>query len=505
MADSITQVESVEPSGGLLAAVDLGSNSFHLIVARLVDGHLAVVDRLREPVRLAGGLADDKNLTVEAREQALQCLSRFGQRLRGFDASTVRAVGTNTLRSARNGEEFRRQAESKLGHRIEVIAGREEARLIYLGVAHALGGDRHRRLVVDIGGGSTEFIIGEGFDSLFRESLFMGCVGLTAAHFGNGYIDAERMHAAELAARLEIEPLKARIKGAWWERAVGASGTVRAVARLVRENGWSDDRITRESLLQLRSRLLAFKHIDQVRLDGLKADRRPVLLGGVACLWAVFDELGIESMEVSEMALREGLLYDLHGRIHHEDVRERTLRGLLKTYRPETAQANRVTQTALGLLYQVEEAWSLDDGESVSQLRWAAQLHELGTAVSHNQHHKHGAYLLRHADLAGFSNQEKVLMAALVRGHRRKFPAFVFDEFPAPERAARLCRVLRLAVVLHRGRTELPLPALQVSVDGPEMHLEFPPGWLEDHPLTRADLQQEACFLATAGLALVYA
>ena len=493
------------PQDGLLSAVDLGSNSFHLIVARLVDGHLSVVDRLREPVRLAGGLGPDKQIDASSKGRALECLQRFGQRLRDFAPGSVRAVGTNTLRSARNGEVFRREAETVLGHRIEVIDGREEARLIYLGVAHALGGDRHRRLVVDIGGGSTELIVGEGFDPLFRESLFMGCVSLTASHFGGGKIDKRRMREAELAARIELEPLKARIRGAWWERAVGASGTVRAVARLLRAAGWCEHGISREGLRRLRKALIAFPNLDSVNLEGLRPERKPVLLGGVACLWAVFDELDIETMEVSDMALREGLLYDLHGRINHEDVRERTLRGLAETYRPDRGQANRVTQTALSLLAQVAEGWNLAGAETKSQLRWAAQIHEIGAAVSHNQHHKHGGYLLEHSDMAGFSNQEKATLAALVRGHRRKFPSFVFADLPDSLRTARMCRLLRIAVVLHRGRADLELPEIEVQTAGDRMRLDFAEAWLDDHPLTRADLEQEAQFLATEGLGLEFA
>ena len=506
--DSPGPLQSVAPFGAsredVFAAVDLGSNSFHLIVAQPQNGQMLVVDRLRETVRLAGGLGEDKRLSEDVQLRALDCLQRFGQRLRNFSPGAVRVVGTNALRIARNGEAFRRRAEYTLGHRVEVIAGREEARLIYLGVAHSLGGDRHRRLVVDIGGGSTEFIVGEGFDPLFRESLYMGCVGLSAKFFPGGRIDRASMRSAELAARVELEPIKSRISAGWWEEAVGSSGTVKSIAKILREAGWSDGDITRDGLRRLRELLIAAGSIDAVKFQSLRAERRPVLVGGLACLWAVFDELGVETLGVSDMALREGLLYDLHGRIHHEDVRERTLRGLVETYKIDAGQANRVGRTALALLSDVASHWDLEDAEAQSMLRWAAQLHEIGLAVSHNQYHKHGAYLLANGDMAGFSNQEQAVLASLVRGHRRKFPKQVFEDLPDPQRASRLCRLLRIAVVIHRGRTDSGAPPIEVHPTGNALEVQFPPNWLEEYPLTRADLQVEASVQGATGHKLTY-
>ena len=490
---------------GLLAAVDLGSNSFHLIVAKVAGGHLDVVDRLREPVRLAAGLGDDKRLRRDAIERAFACLHRFGQRLRGMPEGAVRAVGTNTLRSARDGEAFRREAERVLGHSIEVIAGREEARLIYLGVAYALADDGERRLVIDIGGGSTECIVGTGFTPLHRESLYTGCVGTSRRFFPGGRIDKRSMKRAVLAARVEFEPIEQRYRAAGWGSAVGSSGTIKAIAAIVRAAGWCEAGITRDALRRLRRALVEAGHVDAVALKELRDDRRPVLPGGVAVLSAALDALGIEYLDVSEMALREGLLFDLIGRIRHEDVRDETVQRRIERYRIDAAQGERVAVTALALLRRVADAWAPGHGEDAEQLLgWAARLHEAGLFVSHNQYHKHGAYLLANGDMSGFSRQAQTMLSSLVRGHRRKFPAAVFEQLAPADarRARRLCVLLRLSVVLNRARADHYLPGIEAKAEGDVLTVAFPPGWLDTHPLTRADLEQEQAYLAAAGVGL---
>ena len=455
----VTVVPSVPEQ---LAAVDLGSNSFHLVIGRVVDGHLDVVDRLREPVRLAAGLDDHKRLHRDSIERALACLRRFGQRLRGMPGHAVRAVGTNTLRSARNGEAFRREAERVLGHSIEVIAGREEARLIYLGVAHGLAGDGERRLVIDIGGGSTECIVGSGFTPVYRESLYMGCVSVSRRFFPEGRIDKHSMKRAVLAARVEFEPIERQYRDAGWGSAVGSSGTIRAIAAIARAAGWCEHGVDRGALRRLRRALVRARHVDAVRLRELRDDRRPVLPGGVAVLSAALDALDIEHLDVSEMALREGLLFDLIGRIRHEDVRGATVERRVERYRVDAAQGERVAATALALHGQVAAAWELEGEEAAQILGWAARLHEAGLFVSHNQYHKHGAYLLANGDMSGFSRQAQSMLSSLVRGHRRKFPSPVFEQLTPGEtrRARRLCVLLRLAVVLNRSRADDFLPGV---------------------------------------------
>ncbi len=500
----VTGVPSVPEQ---LAAIDLGSNSFHLVIGRVVDGHLDVVDRLREPVRLAAGLDDHNRLHRDSIERALACLRRFGQRLRGMPGHAVRAVGTNTLRSARNGEAFRREAERVLGHSIEVIAGREEARLIYLGVAHALAGDAERRLVIDIGGGSTECIVGSGFTPLYRESLYVGCVSISRRFFPEGRIDKHAMKRAVLAARVEFEPIERQYRDAGWGSAVGSSGTIRAIAAIARAAGWCEHGVDQDALRRLRRALIRARHVDAVSLRELRDDRRPVLPGGVAVLSAALDALDIEHLDVSEMALREGLLFDLIGRIRHEDVRDATVERCVERYRVDAAQGERVAATALALHGQVAAVWEPEGGEAAQLLGWAARLHEAGLFVSHNQYHKHGGYLLANGDMSGFSRQAQSMLSSLVRGHRRKFPSPVFEQLTPGEarRARRLCVLLRLAVVLNRSRADDFLPGVAALAQGEALSVAFPPGWLDGHPLTRADLEQEQAYLAAADIALRFA
>jgi exopolyphosphatase/guanosine-5'-triphosphate,3'-diphosphate pyrophosphatase len=486
---------------GSFAAVDLGSNSFHMIVAQLIGERLQVMDRMKEMVRLAGGLDERNLLTEEVMERAVDCLRRFGQRLRGFSPGNVRVVGTNTLRKARNRAQFLAWAEQALGHSIDIIAGREEARLIYLGVSHSLEDSAERRLVVDIGGGSTELILGQKFRPEQMESLFMGCVGMSKAFFKDGAIDGGRMQAAEMAAMQELETITTLYRRIGWESAIGSSGTILAIQEVALNQGWSKDGISIGALRKLRKALIEAGHVDKLSLPGLQRERAPVFPGGVAILVAVFDSLGIDRMRVASGALREGLLYDLLGRVHHEDVRERTVEEAMRRHQVDMDQASQVETTAIVLFKEAAAPWGLVEADHEQLLRWAARLHEIGLMVSHGQYHKHGAYLVKNMDMPGFSEGEQSLLSVLIRGHRRKF---AFEEFIGLGEdiagvARHLCLLLRLAVALHRSRTGTPLPPLTLEVDGAAMRLRFPEGWLEEHPLTRADLEQEADYLKMAG------
>ncbi|WJW76854.1 exopolyphosphatase [Thiohalobacter sp. IOR34] len=477
-----------------------------MIVAQRQDGRLQVLDRLREPVRLAAGLNAEHRLDAAARERALACLERFGQRLRELPSANVRAVGTNTLRRANRDGAFLEEAQAALGHPIEVISGVEEARLIYQGVAHGIAADDgEQRLVMDIGGGSTELIVGEGFRALDLESLYMGCVGMSRRFFDDGLISKERMREAVLAAQLELKTVRRRFRRLGWSKAIGASGTIKAVREIIRAEGW-DDGISAEGLKHLRKALLAAGHVDALRLAGLVEDRRQVLPGGVAILLAAFESLGIERMLVSPGALREGLLYDLLGRIEHSDIREATVLAMARRFQVDQAHAGRVEALALALFDALAGDWGLDPLQWRHWLHWAAQLHEVGLVVAHSQYHKHGAYLVAYSDMPGFSMSEQALLAALVRGHRRKFPR---DECPAladprAEAPRRLCILLRLAVLLLRGRPEDEPPRPRVRAEAGRLWLEFPPGYLDAHPLTRADLKQERKRLAGIDFRLDY-
>lgn len=491
----------------VVAAIDLGSNSFHMIVARMVNGHFQILDRLREMVQFAAGLDNKNRLSEESQRRALDCLARFGQRLRHIPPDQLRIVGTNTLRLARNSAEFLVRAEAVLGHAVEIISGHEEARLIYLGVVHSVADVPGRRLVVDIGGGSTELIVGEKFEPLHLTSLKMGCVSLSRACFDDGRITEPRMREAELLVRLKLEPVTVEFQELGWQVITGASGTIKAIQGVVAQEGWCREGIGLEALRRLRAALLETGTTAAIATRwGLEPARARVFAGGFTVLHGLCETLGLERMEVSEGALREGVIYDLLGRIRHEDVRDRTIAAIIDRYNLDKAQADRVRATTLILLEQASNHWSLTANGGDRILEWAAQLHEIGMLLSYHYYHKHGAYILEYANLPGFSRSDQTLLAALVRRHRRGFPSDAFDHLPKDLvlPARRLCVLLRLAVVLHRGRHRQPLPSLISRVHQQRLDLRFPAGWLDEHPLTRADLEMEARYLRKAGFRLEF-
>jgi exopolyphosphatase/guanosine-5'-triphosphate,3'-diphosphate pyrophosphatase len=494
---------AAEPAGPI-AAVDLGSNSFHMVLARVVGGELAMIDRAREMVSLASGLDARGRLSEEARKRALDCLRRFGQRLRDLPPENVRAVGTNTLRRARDRSKFLSDAEEALGHSIEVISGIEEARLIYLGVARSLGDEDRRRLVIDIGGGSTELIVGERSRPLAMESLYMGCVAMSATYFPGGQVTKDGWRKASLAALQELEPVAERFHRGRWDHAAGSSGTVRAVARVLRESGIGDGGIDASGVRALRDRLLHTGDVRSLEAVGMSAERAPVFSGGFAILAAAFEALDIDRLAVADGALREGVLYELLGRIHHEDTRGRTVEAVMERYHVDREHARRVEATAQAMLAQVAAAWKLDGEESAHALQWAALLHEIGLDIAHGHFHKHGAYVIENADLPGFSLPEQELIATLVRAHRRKLPIEAFEG--RPRSWLRLAILLRLAATLHRSRSSTPLPAFELeATDKRALALRFPPGWLAEHPLTAADLDLERRHLEPASIELTLA
>jgi len=486
-----------------LAAVDLGSNSFHLQIGRVVDGQIYALDSLREVVRLGAGLTAEKRLDRATQARALEALRKFGERLRGLPRQAVRAVGTNALRVAKNAPQFLREARQVLGFPIEVIAGREEARLIYLGVAHALPAAAHRRLVIDVGGGSTELIIGEGFEPQLTESLYMGCVSYSLTYFAEGKIDKGRMKRAELAARQELSGIVRAYRNAGWEEAVGSSGTARSVENILRENGFAEDGITREGLDRLRSLLIKHERADPERIAGLRANRAPVLPGGVAILGAALDELGIDTLRVSDGALRHGVLYDLLGRVQHRgDMREATVGQFMRRYHVDAAQAERVRNLALAI-YDALNAGAERDREDDPDrmvLDWAARLGEIGLSIAHAQYHKHSAYVISNADMPGFSRMEQQRLARIVLAHRGKLEKL---EDPAPEAGDwALVFALRLASLILRRRADLKLPLLQVAADEGGFALALPQAWLEENPLTAAALESEGDYWKAVGMKL---
>lgn len=475
----------------ILAAVDLGSNSFKLQVARVVDDQIYPLDVLKEPVRLAAGVGADKNLDAASQQRALECLRRFGERLRGLPQGVVRCVGTSALRVANNAAAFLQQAEAALGYPIEVIAGREEARLVYIGVAHSLPTIEQPRLVIDIGGGSTECIIGEGYAPRLMESLHLGCVNYTQQYFPDGSVDKAAMKQAELAARAQAQTLRADYAGQWHE-AVGSSGTARALSDVLVQNGWAESGISASGLAAFRVALIRAGSLDKLELAGLKSDRKPVIAGGLAIMSGMFAEFGIEQMTVADGALREGVLYDLLGRFHHRDMRAASVAQFMRRYHVDTRQAKRVAVLAGQLYAQVAPQGQDDTDSQRNFLQWAAQLHEIGISIAHSGYHKHGAYILENADMPGFSRKDQARLAQLVRAQRGGLLKLAEFQAATAQADMRLqVLALRLAVLFHRSRVNAALPSLALTCAGTGYRLALSADWLDANPLTCTALKEE--------------
>ena len=501
----MSEEQKINEQEEILAAIDLGSNSFHMIIARVRDGHFHKLDSLREMVQLRAGLDAQGNLTAEAQERALACLARFGERVSGLPTMSVRAVGTNTLRVAKNSREFLQKARRALGNPIEIVAGEEEARLIYLGVAHALSFDQQRRLVMDIGGGSTEFIIGEGFTGLRRESLSMGCVSFTQQFFADGEITKKKLKLAALAARVQLRDIRLEYRKMGWEMAIGASGTIRCVASVVAANEWSDDGcITLESLDKLQQAIIEAEHVDNLKLAGLSEERAAILPAGVSILRTAFQVLKIDRMTVSDGALREGLLYDLVGRLHHDDERERTVTAMMKRYHVDIGHVDRVDLVAQQFLKKTAKKWRLDKKVDGQRLAWAVKLHEIGLAISHGGRHKHAAYLVANSDMSGFSREEQYALSVLIQGQRKNFPRKLVRDLPEEvQHSIRwLMVILRLALVFNRGRADPEALDCTLKATKKGLKLTLSGEWLAEHPLTEQDLLQEQAYLAKAKIKL---
>jgi len=487
-----------------LAAVDLGSNSFHLEIGRVVDRQIYPLDAVREVVRLGGGLTADKRIDRATQARALESLAKLAERLRGFPRQAVRAVGTNALRVAKNAPQFLREARQVLGFPIEVISGREEARLIYLGVAHAMpvpsGAKNERRLVVDVGGGSTEFIVGTGFEPQLTESLYMGCVSFSLKYFPDGRVDKAAMRAAELAARQELAGIVRAYRAAGWDETVGSSGTARAIENILRENGYAEEGITREGLEKLRSLLLKSERADPDRIAGLRPNRAPVLPGGLAILSAAFDELELDAMKVSAAALRHGVLYDLLGRVEHRDMREATVLQFMRRYHVDTAQAERVRNLSLTIYDALVPGVEREDDAERMMLEWAARLAEIGLSIAHAQYHKHSAYVLSNADMPGFSRMEQARLARIVLAHRGKLRKMQDAGLDGAD--WKLVFALRTASLILRSRSDAKLPFLRVASDSGGFAIDLPQSWLDESPLSAAALEAEADHWKSVGMKL---
>jgi exopolyphosphatase/guanosine-5'-triphosphate,3'-diphosphate pyrophosphatase len=478
------------------AAVDLGSNSFHMVIARYLEGQLDIIDRVKEMVQIARGIDDNGHLSMEAQKRALDCLKRFGERIKDIPSSQIRAVGTKTLRSANKSKAFVKEAEKALGASIQIISGYEEARLVYTGLANTVLNDHNHRLVVDIGGGSTEFIIGQDYDPHKLESLSLGCVTFTERYLKKKLTRAG-MNRVYQAACSEIEVIRKDYKKTGWVMAYGTSGTIKAISSLVQERDGGAI-IRKESLDWLAEEM----HKQKSVLDSQDELRKSVLPAGIAILQAIFDQLEISTMHVADAALKEGLLYDTLGRLADKDVRKASVLRLQQKYNIYQEHADRVARAATNLWKQIEGP-ALPGVSRTKILRWAAQLHEIGLSISHSSHQNHGYYILRYSDIAGFGRYEQYILANLVRSHRKSLSEDRFEDMDNVALAAfiPLLVCLRLAVLIHRGREPVEVEP-QLSFSGLIFTVSFPAKWLKKHPLTKASLELEREYFGKIGIGL---
>ncbi len=488
-----------------IAALDLGSNSFHLVVARVVADSLQIVHKVKQKVRLADGLNSENLLSEEAIERGLETLRVMAHSLKGFEPDTVRIVATHTLRRATNAKQFIKRAKAILPYPIEVISGIEEARLIYNGVAHTHH-DRGQQLVIDIGGGSTEFIIGDGIKPKLCRSLQMGCVSYTKRFFGNGEIKAKYFEKAITCAEQELELVEEKYRKLGWVECIGTSGTIRTLVSLCNANSESaDNAITLKQLKQLMKQCISAGHIDKLDFPDLVEDRRPVLCAGLAVLIAAFEAFNIDNLQLSPAALREGVLYQMEDALEHADIRERTAKSLVARYDVDTAQALRVLNTCMSFCDAVRKPWKLSCKNENSLLSWAAMFHEVGLQINSRGVQRHSAYIIQNVDMPGFNQEEQELLATLVRFQRKKIKLNEFPEWSQFEQGdvAKLLCILRLSVLLNIKRQENLVPDIGIAVSKKDITLTFPEGWLSKKPIITADLEREQTYLQALDLRLI--
>ncbi|MDH1223831.1 exopolyphosphatase [Aeromonas caviae] len=489
----------------LYAAVDLGSNSFHMVIARLTEGRMQIIDRIKERVRLAEGMDEQRRMSQEAMARGLDCLALFAERLTNIKPDQIRIAGTYTLRRASNARDFVREAAKVLNHPIEIISGQEEARLIYQGVAHT----QHiegQVLVVDIGGGSTELIIGEGFEHKALTSRKMGCVSFTQSFFGNGKLGEKAFNAAVLEAQHQLAPIINQYRKLGWQSCLGSSGSIRTVRDVLQGEEWTDGAITLAGLERLKEEMLKHKRVDQLKLAGLTEERQGVFAAAVAILLGLFTSLPIERMEYSDGALREGLLYEFEERLQHHDIRERTALALSTHYRIDKRQATRVESSVLSLFDALCGPWEMPEEPYRAILGWAARLHEIGLAINYSGIHKHSAYILQNTDLPGFNQDDQALLAALVRFHRK---GLKLSELPAlpnhdEQTVLRCIRILRLAVAAHHRRQDNLLPEWNVQAAGDQLVVTLPLDWCDENKLLMQNLEKEHRYCHEQGWPLLF-
>ena len=499
--------ESHDRDTSLYAVLDLGSNSFHLMVLSQSGSSLEVLERVKEKVQLAHDMADGQ-LSQAAMDRGLACLARFAQRLRAVPPENIRVVGTSALREACNREAFTRVADAILGRNVTVISGREEARLIYLGVDRIIPGDdldeKHPRLVIDIGGGSTEFARGDHSGPGVLASLGLGCVRLMDQCFlpavtpAAGYT-AARERVAELLAGL---PQEFRLES--WHQCLGTSGTIESIQRVLDANGWGTHAITRAGMQQLEQGILDGRWVLDISVPGLERDRSDIFPAGVAILAGIFEHLALTELRFAPSTLTEGVFFDALAGPMKPSLRQSSIEGFGLRFQPDRRQVARVRATALSLYQGVAETWALDNDACRDLLNWAVELHEIGLKVNSTHYHRHGAYLIQNGDLWGFGQQEKQAISLLIRSHRRAFQTLSFGAYEEEwrQKLKYLCILLRLAVILQRGRCDASTPRVSARVQDPVLYLYLPKGWLSDNALSERELEVEARQLRPLGVHL---
>lgn len=490
-----------------VAALDIGSNSFHLVVARIVAGSVQILHRVKQKVRLADGLGTDGALSEEAMQRGLDTLKVIAESLQGFDPQSVRVVATHALRKASNAKTFLKAAKKVFPFPIEVISGAEEARLIYQGVAHT-NHQQGQRLVVDIGGGSTEFIIGEGFETTALRSLQMGCVSYTNRFFRQGELKPKAFEKAITSAQQELEMIDKKYKQIGWNTCIGTSGTIKIIIELAGQLDSTnrENHVCLTDLLTLKDLCCLAGHSRDLQIQGITDDRRPVFAAGLAILIAAFKSLDIQEMEYSQDALREGVLYEMEEHLTHPDIRQRSAESLATRYDVDVEQAKRVLATTMTLHQQCKKAWKIDDKELKNMLAWAALLHEVGLQINTRRIQRHSGYILQNIELPGFGQEQQNLLATLTRFYRKKIKVAEIPEFTllAQEKVFKLIALLRLGVLLNIKRQDGILPKFSVQADGDKLHIEFPDKWLEQKPVFRADFESESEYIKELGLKLSY-
>ncbi|SFN12332.1 exopolyphosphatase / guanosine-5'-triphosphate,3'-diphosphate pyrophosphatase [Izhakiella capsodis] len=484
----------ITPKPQEFAAVDLGSNSFHMVIARVVDGAMQVLGKLKQRVHLADGLDADSNLSEEAMQRGLSCLALFAERLQGFTPAHVTIVGTHSLRQAKNADVFLQRAAKVIQFPIEVISGNEEARLIFMGVEHTQP-EKGRKLVIDIGGGSTELVIGENFEPRLVESRRMGCVSFARLYFPGNIINKENFRRARLAAAQKLEPLSWQYRRLGWEYAMGASGTIKAVCEVLAAMDKKEKSITPERLEKLSDVVMQYKSFDELTLPGLSDERKTVFVPGLAILCGIVDALAIKELRLSDGALREGVLYEMEGRFRHRDIRSRTAQSLASSYNIDSDQARRVLNTATELYGQWrDQNHKQADPQLEALLKWAAMLHEVGLTINHSGMQRHSAYILQYTDLPGFNQDQQMLLSTLVRFHRK---AIKVDDLPRftlfkKRQILPLIFLLRLSVLLNNQRQATTVPAsLGLKTDDGHWMLLFPQNFFSQNNLVQLDLEKE--------------